>query len=90
MREAPKEDLLGDVPHFNLPNLPLPQYPIWGADTLDSWRVVVEPSDNFPIALVVLASDPTRADAGIWSRWMVFDSTARGSIVLCPELLTEI
>ena len=82
--------MLGDVPHFNLPNLPLPQYPIWGANILNSCRVVVKPSKNSPITLTVLASDPTRADAGVGSRWMVFDSAAGGAVVFCPELLTEI
>jgi hypothetical protein len=52
--------------------------------------VVIEPSKNFPIALAVLASDPTRADAGVGSRWIVFDSAAGGTVASCPELLTDI
>ena len=77
--------MLGSVPHFNLPRLPLLQYPRWGANTLNAWRLVVEPSEEFPIAIAVLASDPIRADAIIGSRWVVFDSVAGGTSVQVPN-----
>ena len=50
---------------------------------------MVEPSKDFPIAVVVLASDPTRADAVVGSIWMVFDSTA-GGVCSSNELLMNI
>ena len=58
-------------------------------NTLNAWRVVVDPSKDFPIAVVVLASDPTRADAVVGSIWMVFDSTA-GGVYSSNELLMNI
>ena len=60
------------MPHFNVPRLPLSCYPRWNAHTLYAWRAALEPSEDFTIAFVVLASDPTRADATISSSWMVF------------------
>ena len=47
--------------------------------------MVVESSEEFPIAITVLALDPTRADAVAGSRWMVFDSAAGGTFVQVPN-----
>ena len=76
--------------HFNLPRLPLHQYPRWGANTLNALRVVVEPYEDFLIAVVVLALDPTRADTIVGSKWMVLGSRVAGGVCLSAELLMYI
>ena len=85
-QEILREALLGSVPHFNLPRLPLPRYPRWGVNILHAWRVAIELSEDFPIAVVVLALDPTRAHAVVGSRCMMFDSASGGVSVRVPSI----
>ena len=51
---------------------------------------MVEPSEDFPIAVTVLASDPARADVIIGSRWMVFDSVVGWAVCSSAKLLMDI
>ena len=51
---------------------------------------MLEPSKDFPVAVILLALDPTRADAIIGSRWMVFDSATGRGICSSANLLIDI
>ena len=51
---------------------------------------MITPSKEFPIAFVVLASDPTRADAVLGYRWMVFGSAAGEVVCSSAKLQLDI
>ena len=42
---------------------------------------MVEPSEDFPIAIAVLSLDPNKGDAIVGSKWVVFDSATGGAYV---------